>query len=118
MDGTRRAKCQRPQGKQIPPSADAPTIAYGPSPCRAFARVVVDRADELGDTPSANRALCIVPTAARHAPAAEAHPFVRPGSGVLAELADEWLCGFVGRVIKAWRFVSRLDDTVRRSHVE
>jgi hypothetical protein len=68
---------------------------------RAFARVVVNRADELGDTPSANRALCIVPTAARHGRAAEAHPFVRSGSGVLAELADELARGFVGRVIKA-----------------
>jgi hypothetical protein len=50
---------------------------------------------------TARRAIADTPTAARHQRAAEAHPFVRPGGGILTELVDEGLCGFVGGVIKA-----------------
>jgi hypothetical protein len=90
-----------PAGHADPAERRRTNFTYGPSPGRAFARLVVNRADELGDTPSANRALYVIPTAARHGRAAEAHRFVRPGGGILTELVDEGLCGFVGGVIKA-----------------
>jgi hypothetical protein len=72
--GAEGPACQRPQGKQIPPSAGAPTIAYGPSPCRAFAWLSI--APTSSAIPPREPCLCIVATADRHGRAAEAHPFV------------------------------------------
>src|SRR6185369_750192 len=74
----RRAGVPTPAGHADPAERRRTNFTYGPSPGRAFARLVVNRADELGDTPSANRALYVIPTAARHGRAAEAAPVCAP----------------------------------------